>query len=498
MEKRSLPYDLNQRIRCKDLLGKLGSVETAVSLIQNGMTVGVCSDLLPFCRALEKQGKEGRNLRIQLWSGVAILQADSILGKLGMIERRIGQQTLLRAPINAQQVEYLETPLGFFYQAIRGGELGDLDLAIVEAVGITREGNLIPAYRLHDMANFVQAAERVVVQLSTCYPLDFEGLHDVYLPDNPPHKKPIPILRADDRVGTPYIPLDPQKVACIYFSEHPETVEMIDSFDGVSQKIAQNLVDFLRREVARGKLPPALLPMEIGLGLIPAAVLNELGNSEFENLEFYSAVLNDGILDLMAKGKVKTASGTGFFISSKGEKKLLQNLAEYKSRIVLRPVEIADCPEVIMRLGVLALNGAIEADIYGNVNSSHITNGDVVSGVGGASEFALNAYLSVILFPSITKGGNISSIVPMASHVDIPEHGVDVIITEQGAADLRGLTPRERAKRIIQSCVHPAYRPILQDYFERAVREGGGHEPHLLDEALSFHVRFLKTGTMKK
>ncbi|MGA2959377.1 MAG: acetyl-CoA hydrolase, partial [Thermodesulfobacteriota bacterium] len=222
-----MPYDLNQRIRCKDLLGKLGSVETAVSLIQNGMTVGVCSDLLPLCRTLEKQGKEGRNLRIQLWSGVAILQADRILGKLGMIERRIGQQTLLRAPINAKQVEYLETPLGFFYQGIRGGELGNLDLAIVEAVGITREGNLIPAYRLHDMANFVQAAERVVVQLSTCYPLDFEGVHDVYLPDNPPHKKPIPILRADDRVGTPYVPLDPQKVACIYFSEHPETVEMI-------------------------------------------------------------------------------------------------------------------------------------------------------------------------------------------------------------------------------------------------------------------------------
>ena len=493
-----MPGDLSHRIRCKELLSRLSSVEAAVSLIQNGMTVGVCSDLLPLCRALEKQGKEGRNLQIQLWSGVAILQADRILGKLGMIKRRIGQQTLLRTPINAQRVEYLDTPLGFFYQGIRGGELGPLDLAILEAAGFTKEGNLIPAYRLHDLPNFAQAAQRVIIQLSTCYSLDFEGMHDVYLPDNPPHKKPIPILQADDRVGTPYIPLDPQKVAGIYISEHPETVEMAESFDETSQKIAQNLIDFLRKEVARGKLPPTLLPMEIGLGMIPSAFLSQLGNSEFENLEFYSAVLNDGILDLMAKGKVKTASGTGFFLSSRGEKELLQNLAEYKKRIVLRPVEIADCPEVIMRLGVLALNGAIETDIYGNVNSSHITNGDVVSGIGGASEFALNAYLSVILIPSTTKGGDISSIVPMASHVDIPEHGVDVIITEQGAADLRGLTPRERAERIIQSCAHPAYRPILQDYFERAVREGGGHEPHLLDEALSFHSRFLKTRSMKK
>ena len=493
-----MPDALNERVRCKELLSRLSSVEAAVSLIQNGMTVGVCSDLLPLCRALEKQGKEGRNLQIQLWSGVAILQADRILGKLGMIKRRIGQQTLLRTPINAQRVEYLDTPLGFFYQGIRGGELGPLDLAILEAAGFTKEGNLIPAYRLHDLPNFAQAAQRVIIQLSTCYSLDFEGMHDVYLPDNPPHKKPIPILQADDRVGTPYIPLDRQKVAGIYISEHPETVEMAESFDETSQKIAQNLIDFLRKEVARGKLPPTLLPMEIGLGMIPSAFLSQLGNSEFENLEFYSAVLNDGILDLMAKGKVKTASGTGFFLSSRGEKELLQNLAEYKKRIVLRPVEIADCPEVIMRLGVLALNGAIETDIYGNVNSSHITNGDVVSGIGGASEFALNAYLSVILIPSTTKGGDISSIVPMASHVDIPEHGVDVIITEQGAADLRGLTPRERAERIIQSCAHPAYRPILQDYFERAVRKGGGHEPHLLDEALSFHSRFLKTRSMKK
>ena len=125
-------------------------------------------------------------------------------------------------------------------------------------------------------------------------------------------------------------------------------------------------------------------------------------------------------------------------------------------------------------------------------------SGDVVSGVGGASEFALNAYLSVILMPSTAKGGNISSIVPMTTHVDIPEHGVDVIVTEQGLADLRGLTPKERAERIIRSCAHPVYQPLLLDYFQRAVKEGGGHEPHLLEEALSFHQRFLKTGSMKK
>ena len=493
-----MPYDLTERVRCKELLGKVTSVKEAVNSVQDGMTVGVGSDLVPFCQELERQEKEGRRLQLQLWSGVAILHADRHLGKQGTIKRRIGQQTLLKGPINAGQVEYLDTPLGFFYQSIRSGELGALDLAIVEAVEITPEGNLIPAYRLHDMPNFVQAADRVIVQLSACYPPAFQGMHDVYLPPNPPRGKPIPICRVDDRAGTPYIPLDPRKVAAIYVSEHPETIEVADSVDEVSRKISHHLMAFLRNEVAKGKLPPTLLPMEIGLGGIPTAFLKELGDSEFESLEFYSAVLNDGIVDLMARGKVRATSGTGFFLSARGEEKLLQNLEEYRKRVVLRPVEISDCPEVIARLGVLALNGAIETDIYGNVNSSHIMSGDVVSGVGGASEFALNAYLSVILMPSTAKGGNISSLVPMTSHVDIPEHGVDVIVTEQGLADLRGLTPKERAERIIRSCAHPAYRPLLLDYFQRAVKEGGGHEPHLLEEALSFHQRFLKTGSMKK
>ncbi len=485
-----------ERIRCQELSGKVTSAENAARLIQDGMTIGVCSDLLPFCRALER-GDERRDLRIRLWSGVAILQADRILGKAGKIRRRIGQQTLLRGPINARQVEYLDTPLGSFYPGIRAGEFGRLDMAVLEAVGITKEGNLIPAYRLHDMPNFAQSADRVIIQLSTCYPDRFEGMHDVYLPEKPPHRKPIPISRVEDRAGTPYILLDPAKVAAIYLSDEAEPIEAADSLDDTSQRIASHLIEFLRREVAHGRLPSSLLPMEIGLGMIPTAVLRALGNSEFENLEFYSAVLNDGLLDLLAKGKVRAASGTGFFLTRKGEKDLLQNLDQYKKKVVFRPVEIADSPEVIMRLGVLALNGAIETDIYGNVNSSHIMNGDIVSGVGGAADFALNGHLSVILLPSTAKGGKISCIVPMTSHVDIPEHGVDVIVTEQGAADLRGLAPGERAEEIIRCCAHPEYRPLLLEYFQRASKDGGAHEPHLPEEALSFHSRFLKTGTMK-
>ena len=85
----------------------------------------------------------------------------------------------------------------------------------------------------------------------------------------------------------------------------------------------------------------------------------------------------------------------------------------------------------------------------------------------------------------------------MASHVDQPEHAVDVIVTERGLADLRGLAPVERARAIIAGCAHPDYRPLLRDYLEDAIRARGGHEPHVLEKAFSFHTRYAETGSMK-
>jgi succinyl-CoA:acetate CoA-transferase len=70
-------------------------------------------------------------------------------------------------------------------------------------------------------------------------------------------------------------------------------------------------------------------------------------------------------------------------------------------------------------------------------------------------------------------------------------------VTEQGLADLRGLSPRHRALLVIEKCAHPHYRPALQDYYQRALRDAPGqHTPHLLDEALSWHSRYLRQGAM--
>jgi succinyl-CoA:acetate CoA-transferase len=173
-------------------------------------------------------------------------------------------------------------------------------------------------------------------------------------------------------------------------------------------------------------------------------------------------------------------------------------MAHYAKHCVLRPMEISNHPEVARRLGVIAMNTAIEFDIYGHVNSTNIMGSRMMNGLGGSGDFTRNAYLSFFTTVSTAKGGDISSVVPFVSHVDHTEHDVEVFVTEQGLADVRGLSPKERALKIINNCAHPDYRPMLIDYLNRAEEGKYSHQPHLMDETHSWHDRFLKTGSMKK
>jgi succinyl-CoA:acetate CoA-transferase len=202
------------------------------------------------------------------------------------------------------------------------------------------------------------------------------------------------------------------------------------------------------------------------------------------------------MFDLIDAGKVTMASGTSFTPSEEGLKRLLNNMEHYAKHCILRPMEISNNPEVARRLGVIAMNTAIEVDMYGHVNSTNIMGSRMMNGIGGSGDFTRNAYLSIFTTVSTAKNGDISSIVPMVSHVDHTEHDVEVIVTEQGIADLRGTSPRERARKIINNCAHPIYKDRLMDYLERAERGKFRHEPHLIGEALSWHDRFLQTGSM--
>jgi succinyl-CoA:acetate CoA-transferase len=254
---------------------------------------------------------------------------------------------------------------------------------------------------------------------------------------------------------------------------------------------------FLQHEVAKGRLPQSLLPLQSGVGNIANAVLAGLAAGPFEGMTAYTEVIQDGMLDLLESGKLRMASATAFSLSPEAAARLNADMDRFHDKMILRPQEISNHPELIRRLGCIAMNGLIEADIYGNVNSTHVMGSRIQNGIGGSGDFARNAYVSIFLTPSTAKGGAISAIVPQASHVDHITQDVQVLVTEQGLADLRGLSPKQRAEVIIANCAHPDYRPGLADYFRRAKAHSyGQHAPMLPGEALSWHQRFIDTGSM--
>jgi Acetyl-CoA hydrolase len=246
-----------------------------------------------------------------------------------------------------------------------------------------------------------------------------------------------------------------------------------------------------------GRMSADRVPLQSGVGSVANAVLEGLADSDFEHLSFYSEVMQDAVLTLLDSGKADFCSATSLSLSGDALSGLLARLDEYKGKIVLRDSEVSNNPEVIRRLGVIAMNTAVEADIYGNVNSSHMMGTKIYNGIGGSGDYARGASVSIFMTASTAKDGKISSIVPCVTHVDHTEHDVDVIVTEQGLADLRGLSPKERALCIIRNCSHPDYRALLLDYFDRACTECGEVQtPMLLDECFSFHRRFRETGSM--
>ena len=496
---------MNRRIKNKKLQEKLMTTEEAAGMIENGMIVAASGftpagypKAVPL--ALAKRVKKSKEkIQISLLTGASVgEELDGALTEAGIIARRYPYQTnkLLRNNINSGGIAYADIHLSHFAQQVRYGFFGEIDLAIIEAIAIDEEGNIIPSTSVGVSPTFVDSAKSIIIEINNSQPLELEGIHDIYQPKDPPNRYPIPLIKPGDRIGTPYIPTDPKKIRAIVITDSNDQASPLAPIDKNSEKIASYLVDFLKNKVEHNGLPQNLLPLQSGVGSVANAVLAGLLDSPFESLDFYSEVIQDSVLDLIDSGKIRIASGTSLTFSKEGQQRFINNLEEYKRKIILRPQEISNNPEVIRRLGSIAMNTAIEVDIYGNVNSTNIMGSKMMNGIGGSGDFTRNAYLSIFVTPSIAKNGDISCVVPMVSHVDHTEHDVQVIVTEQGLADLRGLSPRERAETIINNCTHPEYKSKLKNYYQRALGKGG-HIPHLIKEALSWHKKFLETGSMK-
>lgn len=453
-------------------------------------------------RRVEDAAKQGERFAVSVWTGASTApELDGALAAVDAIDMRMPYQSdpVSRAKINAGLLDYLDMHLSHVAQMVWEGAFGHLDVAVIEIAGVTADGELIPSSSVGNNKTWIDVADRVILEVNSWQPAALEGMHDIYYGTAlPPNRKPIQIIRPSDRIGVPYFHCPTEKIVAVVETNSPDRNTAFKPVDDNSQRIAENLLEFLAFEVKGGRLPASLLPLQSGVGNIANAVLRGLDGGPFRPLTAYTEVIQDGMLALLNSGTMDTISATAFSLSEEGAADLHANIAQYRDRIILRPQEISNHPEVIRRLGCLAMNGAIEADIYGNVNSTHVMGSSIMNGIGGSGDFARNAYVAMFLTPSTAKNGAISSIVPMVSHVDHTEHDVHVIITEQGVADLRGLAPRRRAQKIIDNCAHPDYQPMLQDYFDRASATAPGkHTPHLIDESLSWHARFLREGTMK-
>lgn len=499
---------MHDRIHHEGLFGRRMSAEQAAALIKPGMTVAMSGftgagypKAVPQALALqmEEAHARGEDFQIKVLTGASTApELDGVLAKAGGMELRLPYQSdpTLRKRINDGELEYIDIHLGHVAQYTWFGFYGHIDLAVIEVVGINEDGSLIPSSSVGNNKTWIEQADRIILEVNLQQPVAMDGMHDVYYGTAlPPHRKPIMLVNPDDRIGEPYLRLDPEKVIAVVETDAPDRMTPFAAPDETSQQIAGHLIDFFGDEIRAGRLTDKLLPLQSGVGNIANAVLGGLATSGYTGLTAYTEVIQDGMLHLIRDGVIRVASATSFSLSPAGIEEFNSNIDFYRKRIILRTQEISNHPELIRRLGCIAMNGMIEADIYGNVNSTHVAGTAMMNGIGGSGDFARNGFLSAFLSPSTAKGGKISGIVPMVSHVDHTEHDTMLVVTERGLADLRGLSPKQRARTIIEKCAHPDFQPLLQDYFDRACRESfGKHTPHLLDEALSWHQRFVETG----
>ncbi|MBN2397985.1 MAG: succinate CoA transferase [Deltaproteobacteria bacterium] len=475
----------------------------AVRLIRDGMTLACsgftsCGYPKAVPLALAERIRGGDPMRVNLITGASVgEELDEELAAVGGIARRYPYQTgeVINRAINHGDVMYHDIHLSRVAEQVRCGFLGHLDIAIIEATAIMEDGSIVPTTSVGASPTFVEESDGVIVEVNTAQPMELAGMHDIYMPENPPRRVPIPITDPSQRIGRPSIPCDPKKIVAICQTDMLDKTRSLAAVDAISQGIARHLIDFINSCV-RGKLYDDLPPLQSGVGSIANAVMGGILGSDWTGISLWAEVIQDAIFDLIDAGKLSCASGTSLTPSPEGLMRFYRNIDTYRGKIILRPQEISNSAEVVNRLGVMAMNTAIEVDIYGNVNSTHTFGNHVVNGIGGSGDFSRNAFLSVFMTPSTAQGGAISRIVPCVTHVDHTEHEVHVIVTEQGVADLRGLDPRERPEVIIENCAHPDYRDLLRDYYRRAVESTGGHTPLLLDEAFSWHTHYRGKGTM--
>jgi len=486
---------------------KFITAEEAASFVNHDDTVGFsgftaagCPKVIP--AAIAKRAKEehekGNPFKIGVCTGASTGdKIDGELARANAVKFRMPYQSNkdMRASLNAHETQYFDMHLSELAQDLRYGFLGKINIAIIEAADVTEEGEIILTAGVGIAPTLCRIADKIVIERNTFHPKEIRGMHDIYEPADPPYRREIPIYTPSDRIGTPYIKVDPKKIMGIVETNLPNEGGHFSPLDETTMAIGKNVANFLVEEIKNGRLPKGFVPLQSGVGNVANAVLGCMGeNPDIPAFNVYTEVIQDAVISLMKSGRVKFASGCSLTVSCEVMKEIYADLAFFKDKILLRPQEISNNPEVARRLGLIAINTALEADIFGNINSTHVTGTRMMNGIGGSGDFTRSAMLSIFTTPSTAKDGKISAFVPMVSHLDHSEHSVKIIITEYGVADLRRKSPIQRARTIIDNCVHPDYKDLLNEYLQMGIK---GHTPQNLNSCFAFHQELLNSGDMR-
>ena len=480
---------------------KIIGTTDATDFIKDGMTIGISGySMAGYPKAiimeLVQRRKNGATGSYSIISGANVPWVDELLSGEGMIASRapMCSSRVLSSQVNSGKVVFKEQQMCKMPTLLPKDAFGHIDIAIIEALGFDNQGRLIPTTSVGMNHHLMDRADAIIIEVNEAQPWYLRGLHDIHIPHNPPHRKPIPLLRSNQRIGADAIEFDHRKVIGIVKTAIPEYQDTQDASSEQTRLMAEHLRDFLVQEYAvdcGGTLPP----IQTGFGAVSDAIAHMFDDSPFQNIHYFCGGVSEPVIHMLANGKVASISTGGVVLNARVDE-ILRNIDHVKDRFVLRNGDITNSAEVVARLGLVALNTGIEIDIYGNVNSSHIHGSTVVNGIGGGADFAHNADLSIILIPSTAKLGSISCIVPMASHIDICEHDVDVVITEHGVADVRGLDDIGRAEKIIENCTGGVYQNQLATYLRLAVNRCGAHHPQLPLEAFDWFERMRVNKTM--
>jgi succinyl-CoA:acetate CoA-transferase len=208
----------SDRIQSAQLRRKIMAAEDAAALIPPAANVGMSGftgaghpKAVPAALAarIKSAASAGRRFRLGVWTGAAT--APDLTGALAQVE---GIELLLpyqgdpvtRREINSGRMGYLDVQLSHVAPLASQGSLGRLDFAVIEAVGVTSDGDLIPSTSVGNNKTWIDLADQVIVEINAHQSAELDGLHDIYYgTEKPPHRTPIPITAPGDRIGVPHL-----------------------------------------------------------------------------------------------------------------------------------------------------------------------------------------------------------------------------------------------------------------------------------------------------